>query len=57
MSGITEEYYNFLYQVQIAGYNIPFFMGPPANVQGNIDHGAIGFFSAYSNSWASTIVD
>jgi hypothetical protein len=56
MSGITKEYYEFLFQVQIAGYNIPFFMGPPANVQGNIDNGGIGFFNAYSNSWASTIV-
>jgi len=56
MSGITKEYYDFLYQVQIAGYNIPIFMGPPANVVGNISDGAIGFFSAYSNSWSSTIV-
>ncbi len=56
MSGITKEYYDFLAQVQIAGYNIPFFTGPPANVVGNISDGAIGFFAAYSNSWASTIV-
>ena len=56
MSGITREYYDFLEQVQIAGYNIPFFTGPPANVVGNISDGGIGFFSAYSNSWASTIV-
>jgi len=55
MSGITREYYDFLYQVQLAGYNIPFFTGPPANVQGNISDGAIGFFTAYSNSWASTV--
>jgi hypothetical protein len=56
MSGITEEYYNYLYQVQLAGYNIPFFTGPPANVVGNVSDGAIGFFTAYSNSWASTVV-
>ena len=56
MSGITKEYLDYLSQVQIAGYNIPFFTGPPANVVGNISDGAIGFFAAYSNSWASTVV-
>ncbi|MCK9422671.1 MAG: DUF4249 domain-containing protein [Bacteroidales bacterium] len=56
MSGITEEYYNFIMQVQQSGLNIPFFSGPPANVKGNIDHGGIGFFAAYSNSFAKTIV-
>lgn len=56
MSGITREYYDFIAQVQISGYNIPFFTGPPANVQGNISDGGIGFFTAYSNRWASTVV-
>lgn len=56
MSGITKAYYDFIYQVQMAGYNIPFFTGPPANVVGNINAGAIGFFSAYSNSWKSITV-
>src|SRR5512138_3252199 len=56
MSGITKEYYNFVTQVQMAGLNIPFFSGPPANVQGNITNGGIGFFSASSNTWASTVV-
>ncbi len=56
MSGITKEYFDFISQVQMAGYNIPFFTGPPANVVGNISDGAIGFFAAYSNSWASTVV-
>lgn len=56
MSGITKEYFDFITQVQMAGYNIPFFTGPPANVVGNISHGAVGFFSAYSDSWATTIV-
>jgi hypothetical protein len=40
----------------MAGFNIPFFTGPPANVKGNITHGAVGFFAAYSNSWASKTV-
>lgn len=56
MSGITKEYYNFIYQVQIAGFNIPFFMGPPANAVGNISNNAVGFFAAYSSSYATTIV-
>ena len=56
MSGITKEYYDFITQVQMAGYNIPFFTGPPANVVGNIGNGAVGFFSAYSDSWAKTVV-
>ena len=56
MSGITREYYNFITQVQEAGFNIPFFSGPPANVKGNIDNGAIGFFTVYGSSWAETVV-
>lgn len=56
MSGITKEYYDFIAQVQISGFNIPFFTGPPANIQGNISNGGIGFFSACSNTWGSTYV-
>ena len=56
MSGITKEYYDFVQEVQIAGFNIPLFTGPPANVVGNIDNGGIGFFAAYSNSLAKTVI-
>ena len=56
MSGITKEYYNFVNQVAQSGFNIPFFSGPPANVTGNISNGGIGFFAAYSNSFAKTVV-
>jgi hypothetical protein len=56
MSGITKEYYDFVQQVQISGFNIPFFTGPPANIVGNISNGGVGFFAAYSNSYASAIV-
>jgi hypothetical protein len=56
MSGITKEYFNFINEVQQAGYQIPFFSGPPANVVGNINNGGIGFFAAYSNSYAKTII-
>jgi hypothetical protein len=56
MSGITKEYFNFIDQVRQSGFSIPFFTGPPANVQGNVTNGGIGFFSAYSNSFATTVV-
>jgi len=56
MSGITKEYYNFIDQVKQAGFNIPFFSGPPANVEGNIDNGGVGFFAAYSNDYAKAVV-
>jgi hypothetical protein len=56
MSGITKEYYNFIDQVRQSGFNLPFFSGPPANVEGNISNGGIGFFAAYSSSFATTVV-
>lgn len=56
MSGITKEYYNFIDQVKQAGYQIPLFSGPPANVEGNISNGGVGFFTAYSNSYARLII-
>lgn len=56
MSGITKEYYNFINQVRQSGFSIPFFSGPPANVQGNVNNGGVGFFAAWSNSWYTTIV-
>jgi hypothetical protein len=56
MSGITQDYMNFVQQVQESGFNIPFFSGPPANIIGNISNGAVGFFSAYSNSKATAVV-
>lgn len=56
MSGITKEYFSFIQEVQRAGFNIPFFSGPPANVQGNISDGGVGFFAAYASSYATAIV-
>jgi hypothetical protein len=56
MSGITKEYFDFINEVQISGFSIPFISGPPANVEGNVSNGGIGFFAAYSNSFATTIV-
>ena len=56
MSGITKEYYNFINEVVQSGFNIPFFSGPPANIKGNVSNGGVGFFAAYSNSFATTVV-
>ena len=49
VNNIGKEYYNFLVEAQaeLRGSN-PLFSGPPANIKGNINNGAIGFFSAYS---------
>ena len=52
MSGITKEYYNFLFEVQLSQFNIPLFSGPPANVSSNISNGSVGFFTAHSSSFA-----
>ncbi|MEI6173720.1 MAG: DUF4249 domain-containing protein [Bacteroidota bacterium] len=56
MSGITKEYYDFIDEIKQSGFNIPFFSGPPANAKGNVNNGGVGFFAAYSNSYAKTIV-
>ncbi|MEI7896292.1 MAG: DUF4249 domain-containing protein [bacterium] len=56
MSGITKEYFDFITEVKQSGFNLPFFSGPPANVKGNVTNGGIGFFAAYSNSFAKTVV-
>jgi hypothetical protein len=57
INSIGEAYTNFIMdaQAEVWGAN-PLFSGPPANVKGNISNGAIGFFSAYSVSRASTVV-
>jgi len=53
---ISKEYYNYVLQVQaeVQGTN-PMFGGPPANVEGNISNGAIGFFTAYAYTRRTTI--
>jgi hypothetical protein len=57
MNSIDKDYSNFLLQAQseLRGSN-PLFSGPSANVKGNINNGAIGFFAAYSASRAYTVV-
>lgn len=49
VNSIGKEYFNFLSdaQAELRGSN-PLFSGPPSNIKGNINNGAIGFFAAYS---------
>jgi hypothetical protein len=56
MSGITKEYYNFLFELQLSQFNIPLFSGPPANISSNINNGGVGFFTAYSSSFATMVI-
>lgn len=56
LNSIGKDYAGFLWaaQTELFGSN-PLFSGPPANVIGNINNGAVGFFAAYSVTRASTI--
>lgn len=57
VDNIGKEYCTFIWNTQseIRGSN-PLFSGPPANVEGNISNGAIGFFAAYANTRSSAKV-
>jgi hypothetical protein len=54
LNSIGKDYAGFLWaaQTELFGSN-PLFSGPPANVIGNINNGAVGFFAAYSATRAS----
>jgi len=54
MCGITEEYYQFIKAVQEENqFRYPLFSGPPANAEGNVSNGGLGFFAAFSAQYAS----
>jgi hypothetical protein len=57
MNSIGAEYANFIWEAQseVRGSN-PLFSGPPANVKGNINNGASGFFAAFSASRSFAVV-
>jgi hypothetical protein len=57
VNSIGRAYAYFIWDAQAenAGSN-PLFSGPPANVKGNVNNGALGFFSAFSITRASTTV-
>ena len=51
ISEISEAYYHYLSDLQAeTETKNPIFSGPPANVQGNITEGALGFFTAFSST-------
>lgn len=56
VNSIGKQYANFLWEAQaeIRGSN-PLFSGPPANVQGNISNGGVGYFAAYSATRSFTL--
>ncbi len=56
-SGISKDYFNFLYSAQKeTGGKNPIFSGPPANVKGNISNNALGMFAAYRTSTLSVVI-
>ncbi len=57
-SSITEEYAYFVWELQEeVSFSTPLFSGPPANVNGNISGGAVGFFSSFPVMYASTVFE
>jgi len=57
MSGLTKEQFVYLNEViRATSFQNPMFGGPPANVKGNINHGAFGYFGAYSTTYSSLII-
>lgn len=57
MGGITKEHFTFMSNVNEAtSFQNPLFGGPPANVLGNLDNGAFGYFSTYSTTYSSIIL-
>ncbi|RLD58174.1 MAG: DUF4249 domain-containing protein [Bacteroidetes bacterium] len=57
MSGVTKEYYEFISDIQLETFDFsnPLFSGPPANISTNLSEGAIGFFAAFSSSYATVV--
>lgn len=56
INGITEDYYNYILEAQSQIFHqTPLFSGPPANIRTNLDNDAIGYFTAYSVRYCSTI--
>jgi len=55
---ITKNYYDFLIGVmfEMNGSGDPIFGGPPANIKGNINNGAIGFFNVCNVTYISAVI-
>ncbi len=54
---LSREYYTFLVTLMLESvWNQGGVAGPPANIKGNISNGGLGYFSAFSVSYISTII-
>ena len=59
MGGITKDYFTFVAELRDETFKFrnPLFSGPPANIISNISGEAVGYFTAYSVSYASTVFE
>ena len=59
MGGITKDYFTFVAELRDETFKFrnPLFSGPPANIISNVSGGAVGYFTAYSVSYASTVFE
>jgi len=57
MGGITKDFFTFIDELRNETFRFrnPLFSGPPANIISNISGDAVGYFTAYSVSYSSTI--
>jgi len=57
MAGLNKQQFTYFIDIEKAtAPQNPLFGGPPANVKGNIDNGAFGYFGAYSTTYSSVIL-
>lgn len=57
MANIPKDYFNYCISVlQETVYNDGLFEAAPANIEGNISNGALGFFFAYSETFRTQII-
>jgi hypothetical protein len=59
MGAITKDYFTFLVELRDETFKFrnPLFSGPPANIISNISGDAVGYFTAYSVSYATTVYE
>ena len=57
MAGLNKQQFTYFIDLSKAtAPQNPLFGGPPANAHGNINHGAFGYFGAYSTTYSSIIL-
>jgi hypothetical protein len=59
MGGITKDFFTFVAELRDETFKFrnPLFSGPPANIISNISGDAVGYFTAYASSYASTVYE